>query len=81
MSLLRPKDGDYIVRGIFLLVSWVLSFGSLFTFLGGVLAGGAGAVYAFFGVCAISLFGFWRYLKLNPSVYPQKKQNPHDWSV
>lgn len=81
MSILRPKDGDYIVRGIFLLVGWICVGGFFLSALGGLLAGGGGSVL---GVCiAVGLTPviYWRYLKLDPAVYPQRPKDPNDWSV
>ena len=84
MSLLRPKDGDYIVRGIFLLIGWACSGGSFLAFLGGVLAGLGGAIVGFIFSIFFGVFLYGRYLKLDPSVYPQKQKkpkDPNDWSV
>lgn len=68
MSLLRPKDGDYIVRGLFLLIAWTFLGWIPFAAVGGILAGAGGAfvgavIGIFFGV-----FLYWRYLKLDPKV-------------
>jgi hypothetical protein len=66
MSIIRPKDGDYIVRGLFLLIVWTFLGWIPFAAVGGILAGAGGA---FFGAVTGIFFGvflFWRYLKLDP---------------
>lgn len=81
MSILRPKDGDYIVRGIFLLVCWVCIGGVPLAVLGGIIAGVGGATVAFIGALFIAPIIFWFYLRLDPKVYPQKTTDANDWSV
>lgn len=76
MSILNPKDGDYIVRGIFLLLGWTLAGWVPFAVLGGILAGTGGATI---GLLAGVLFGpfilYPSYLKLDPKVYPKKAKD------
>lgn len=73
MSILRPKDGDYIVRGLFLLIGWSV-FGWIPVAVVGGLLGGAGgaAVGLLSSLIIIGPFGYFRYLKLDPKVYPQR---------
>lgn len=72
MSILRPKDGDYIVRGIFLLFCWLCIGGLSLTILGGIVAGAGGAAVALLGAILISPVLYRFYLKLDPRVYPQR---------
>lgn len=37
MSILKPKDGDYITRGVFLLLGWFMLGWLPFSFLGAVI--------------------------------------------
>lgn len=74
MSILKPKDGDYIVRGIFLLLGWACVGWIPLAVLGGIFAGpGGAAVGLIFGIF-ISPALYQRYLKLDPKVYPQKQK-------
>lgn len=68
MNILRPKDGDYIVRGIFLLLGWICTGWTLLTFLGGVIAGSGGALVGCFIGIGVGFYGYYRYLKLDPKV-------------
>ena len=43
MSVLRPKDGDYITRGVFLLLGWFIVGWVPFAVVGALLAGAGGA--------------------------------------
>lgn len=44
MSLLRPKNGDYAVRGLFLLIAWICIIApGPFAIAGALLAGARGA--------------------------------------
>jgi len=73
MSILRPKDGDYIVRGIFLLFCWCRIGWVPLAFLGGVIAGAGGAAFAtFIALAVIGPILYWRYLKLDPRTNPQR---------
>lgn len=72
MSILRPKDGDYIVRGLYLLIGWTLFGWVPFAVAGAFLAGAGGAtITAIIGI-SISPILYKGYLKLDPKVYPQK---------
>lgn len=71
MSVLKPKDGDYITRGIFLLLGW-FCFGWLpFAFLGAItfsfLFGpttAVGGATIFFGLAIpLGIFMYWQYLQ------------------
>lgn len=93
MSILRPKDGDYIVRGLFLLITWAFLGWVPFAVVGGILAGAGGAAVGFFGaIVIVGPFLYTRYLWLDPGVVKYRKvkasrwwrinaQDPHDWSV
>jgi dolichyl-phosphate-mannose--protein O-mannosyl transferase len=70
MSVLKPKDGDYVTRGIFLLLAW-FCFGWLpFAFLGAVTfsllfgptSAVAGATIFFALSIPLGLFLHWLYL-------------------
>lgn len=82
MSILRPKDGDYIVRGLYLLLAWTVLGWFPVTVIGGILGGAGGAAIGIF----LALFGtpviYWRYLKLDPERKKTiKPTDPADWSV
>lgn len=74
MSILKPKDGDYIVRGIFLLLGWTCVGWIPFAVLGAILAGAGGAAVGLFIGIIAGVLCYWLYLKLDPAVYSQKKQ-------
>ena len=65
MSILKPKDGDYIVRSIFLLVGWCCIGWVPFAFVGGILAGAGGATLGFAVAYFSAPFVYWAYLKLD----------------
>lgn len=71
MSILRPKDGDYIVRGLFLFVGWTFLGWVPFAVAGGMLAGASGAVVsALIAVALIGPFLYWLYLRIDPRSKP-----------
>jgi hypothetical protein len=62
VSILKPKDGDYVSRGLLLLIAWVCFVApGPFTVVGALLAGGAGAIIGLFtGVVAgVAAFGWY----------------------
>jgi len=62
VSALRPKDGDYITRGVFLLLGW-FSVGWLpFAFVGALLAGAGGAAVGLFLSIPLGIWGYSAYL-------------------
>ncbi|QED11657.1 membrane protein [Arthrobacter phage Qui] len=73
MSILKPKDGDYIVRGIFLLLGWTCVGWVPFAVLGAILAGAGGAAVGLFIGVIVGIVLFWLYLKLDPYVERPKK--------
>lgn len=70
MSMFRPKDGDYIVRGITLLLAWFAVGWMPFAFIGALLAGAGGAAIGLFVSVPIGVALYDAYLKTDPRAYP-----------
>lgn len=66
MSIIRPKDGDYIVRGLFLLIVWAVLGWVPFAIAGALLAGPGGATVTTIGCLLISPVLYQAYLRLDP---------------
>jgi hypothetical protein len=73
MSVLRPKDGDYIGRGLLLLLGWVIVGWAPFVLVGALLAGAGGAALGLAVSASIGVALYVAYLKLDPVVYPRPK--------
>ena len=71
MSMLRPKDGDYIGRGILLLLGWTIFGWMPFALIGALLAGAGGATIGFAVSLPLGILLFGPYLKLDRSAYPR----------
>lgn len=71
MSVLRPKDGDYVGRGIILLLGWTIFGWMPFALVGALLAGAFGATIGFAVSFPVGIFLFGPYLKLEPRAYPR----------
>lgn len=70
MSVLRPKDGDYIGRGLLLLLGWIIFGWMPFALVGALLAGAGGAATGLAIGMPIGVFLYSAYLKTDPRVYP-----------
>jgi hypothetical protein len=68
MSVLRPKDGDYIGRGILLLLGWTIFGWMPFAVLGAVLAGAFGATVGFAVSFPLGVLLYVPYLNLDPAL-------------
>jgi hypothetical protein len=75
MSVLRPKDGDYIGRGIILLLGWTILGWLPFAIIGALLAGAGGATVGFVLSIPLGVVLYDAYLKLNPVHARSKKPN------
>lgn len=73
MSILRPKDGDYIGRGIFLLLGWIIIGWVPFVIVGALLAGAGGAAVGLFGSIALGVALYGPYLNLDPRIRKRKR--------
>lgn len=70
MSILKPKDGDYITRGILLLLGWFLFGWMPFSFLGAIMfsflfgptTAVGGATIFFVLAVPLGLFGYSKFL-------------------
>lgn len=71
MSMLRPKDGDYIGRGILLLLGWTLFAWMPAALIGAILAGAGGATIGFAVSFPLGILFFGPYLKMDPVAYPR----------
>lgn len=71
MSVLRPKDGDYISRGILLLLAWTIFGWMPAALLGAILAGAGGATIGFALSLPLGFLLLAPYLKLDPVAYPR----------
>jgi hypothetical protein len=74
MSVLKPKDGDYIGRGILLLLVWTIAGWMPFALVSALLAGAGGAATGFAIGMPLGIFLYSAYLKTDPRVYPRRKQ-------
>jgi hypothetical protein len=74
VSVLRPKDGDYISRGIILLWAWTVFGWMPFALIGALLAGAGGATIGFAVAFPMGFILFPAYLKLDPSEHPQRSK-------
>lgn len=72
MSVLRPKDGDYIVRGIILLLGWTLFGWMPFALAGALLAGPGGAAIGLLVGIAVGVLLYGPYLDLDPRTRKRK---------
>ena len=66
MSVLRPKDGDHITRGIFLLLGWFIIGWVPFAIAGALLAGAGGAALGLVVSVPIGVALYWLYLERYP---------------
>jgi hypothetical protein len=66
MSVLRPRDGDYITRGIFLLLGWFIIGWAPFVLVGALLAGAGGAALGLFISIPLGVALYWVYLDKYP---------------
>jgi hypothetical protein len=73
VSVLRPKDGDYIGRGIILLWVWTVFGWMPAALLGAVLAGAFGATVGFAVAFPLGILLYGPYLKLDPAEQRRKK--------
>ncbi|ACL42310.1 hypothetical protein Achl_4359 (plasmid) [Pseudarthrobacter chlorophenolicus A6] len=72
MSILRPKDGDYIGRGLLLFIGWVIVGWLPFAVIGALLAGAGGATIGFVASIPVGVVLYGAYLRLDPAAYPRR---------
>lgn len=61
--MLRPKNEDYITRGLFLLLGWIVIGWVPFAFAGALLAGAGGAALGLFVSIPVGIALYWAYLE------------------